>query len=161
MKKNTAFYGVLTALAIILSYVEVLIPIPIPIVGFKLGLSNIISVFLLYKKGFKPAFLILICRIVVINILFGSVSGFLFSISGGIVSLIFMFILKKPDKFSVVGVSAVGGVVHNIAQIMVAAVYLSSRAVFGYAPLLLIVGIVSGAVIGIVATLMLRIDIKN
>ncbi len=159
MKKNTALYGVLTALAIILSYVEMLIPILVPIVGFKLGFSNIISVFLLYKKGIKPAFFVLLLRIIIINILFGSVSSFIFSICGGLASLLVMALLKGFNKFSSVGVSSAGGVVHNVVQILVATVYLTSKAVLAYLPVLIIVGVISGILIGIVSNLMFRIKV--
>lgn len=159
MKKNTALYGVLTALAIILSYLEMLIPIPVPIVGIKLGLSNIISVFLLYKKGIKPAFFVLFSRIIIINILFGSLSSFIFAICGGVASLVVMVVLKGFNKFSSIGVSAVGGVVHNVVQILVATVYLCSTAVLGYLPVLVIVGVISGIIVGIVSNLMFRIKV--
>lgn len=159
MKSRSAFYGIMTALAIILSYIEFLIPLPVPVVGMKLGLANVVSVFLLYKKGLKPALAVLLCRISIVNILFGSVSGFFFALCGGLFSLILMWILKGTGKFSPIGISAVGGIFHNVGQIAFAAFYLGTTVVFNYLPALALAGVAAGVVTGLISRIMLRIKV--
>ena len=139
MKKNkTAFLGMMTCLALIFSYVESLIPIPIPIPGIKLGLANLLTVILLYAVGPWEAFAVNVVRVVLSGFLFGSLSAILYSLAGCAVSFLAMAALKKSGRFSAVGVSIAGGSAHNIGQILVAALVLDSVDLFFYAPVLLI-----------------------
>ena len=152
MKKNTvriAWFGVFTALALIFSYVETLIPFQIGIPGVKLGLANLIVVVALYKMGGKDAMLLSVTRIVL--------SGFiLYSLAGGLLSLAVMVILKKRGSFSVFGVSMAGGVFHNVGQLIVAMLVVETFSVAYYVPVLLIAGVITGFIIGVVANEMLK-----
>lgn len=151
MKGKAAYFGVFTALALIFSYVETLIPFQFGIPGVKLGLANLIIVIVLYKTDWKEALLLSIVRIVLAGFIFGSLFSILYSLAGGILSLAVMALLKKKDSFSVMGVSMAGGVAHNVGQLIVAMIVVETYQVGYYLPVLLIAGLITGAVIGIVA----------
>ncbi len=155
MAKKTATYGLLLALGMILSYVEILLPLDFIAYGVKLGLANLISVFLLYRKDFKTAILINLLRILLVALLFGNVMSLVYSLCGGLLSLLVMVLLKATKIFSPVGVSVAGGVAHNIGQLLVASIILGSNAVFYYTPVLLIAGVVCGFLIGLVSIFLL------
>ena len=148
--------GVLTALALIFSYIEFLVPLPIAIPGIKLGLANIVCLVCLYLLGEKYAFLINCTRIALAALLFGSVFSALYALAGGVVSFAVMALLKRAKAFSVCGVSMAGGVFHNLAQLTVAGFLVGSAQVFYYFPILLLSGMATGIGIGILATLILR-----
>ena len=157
MKKNTvriAWFGVFTALALIFSYVETLIPFQIGIPGVKLGLANLIVVVALYKMGGKDALLLSVTRIVLSG--FASLFSILYSLAGGLLSLAVMVILKKRGSFSVFGVSMAGGVFHNVGQLIVAMLVVETFSVAYYVPVLLIAGVITGFIIGVVANEMLK-----
>ena len=159
MKKKTAYMGVMLALALICSYVEVLIPFAIGIPGIKLGLANIVIVFALYSIGTKEAYILSIARVIISGFMFGNAFSIIYSLAGCILSFIVMYLLKKSDKFSSVSISLVGGVCHNIGQITVAAIVLSTYSVVYYIPVLLVAGCITGLVIGIAASqVLLRIS---
>ena len=151
MKTKVAHFGVFTALALIFSYVETLIPIPIGIPGIKLGLANLIIVISLYKFSIKETGLLMVTKVLLAGFMFGNLSMILYSLAGGISSLIVMLILRKSDKFSVFGVSMMGGVFHNLGQLIVAVVVLESISIFYYMPVLLVIGLVTGFVIGFIS----------
>lgn len=156
MKSKAAYFGVFTALALIFSYVESLIPIQLKIPGIKLGLANLVIVVILYKMGTKEAYLLSVIRVVLSGFLFGNLFGILYSLAGGLLSLSVMVILKKTKAFSLLGISAMGGVFHNIGQLLMAAIVLESLSIGYYLPILLISGLVTGIVIGVVAGEMLK-----
>lgn len=156
MKTKVAYYGVFTALALIFSYVESLIPIHMGMPGVKLGLANLIIVFALYKMSIKEAYILSVVRIVLAGFMFGNLFAILYSLAGGMLSLTVMCILKKTDKFSVFGVSMAGGVFHNIGQLLMAAFVLESVSIGYYFPVLLVSGLVTGFVIGVVSNEMLK-----
>ncbi len=143
-------YGIFAALAMILSYVELQIPAFFAVPGMKLGLTNIVVVVALYVLGEKSAFFINLIRILVVSLLFGTVMSLWFSLAGGVLSTLIMILLKRCDKFSPVGVSAAGGITHNIGQIMIAMILLQTKFIVWYLPALWLSGIVSGVVIGII-----------
>lgn len=153
---NVATAAILATLALIFSYVEVLIPFNFAIPGIKLGIANLVIVVALYKLDFKYAFLINIIRIFIAGLLFSGVFGILYSLSGGILSLFVMYGLKKTGLFSVIGVSFAGGVAHNLGQLITAGLIVQNMAVFLYFPVLLFSGLVTGTLIGIVAQLILN-----
>lgn len=155
MKSKVAYFGVFTALALIFSYVETLIPINFGIPGVKLGLANLIIVVALYKMRLSEAFLISVTRVLLSGFIFGNYFSIAYSLAGGILSLAVMALLKKSGGFSVKGVSIAGGVFHNVGQLVVAALVVETFSVTYYFPVLLIAGLVTGLVIGIVAELML------
>ena len=139
----------LIAVAMILSYIESLIPVFIPIPGVKLGLSNIASVFTLYTLGAPCAICVLLIRVTLSSLLFGSITSFLYSMSGAILSLVAMCLLHRLTSLSPIGVSTVGGVLHNIGQVAMAALIMDSGAILLYLPVLFVSGTVAGVVIGI------------
>ena len=147
--KRTAFCGLMLALALIASYVELLIPVPIPIPGIKLGVANGIVLVLLYSIDGRTAWLVSICRVVLTGFLFGNMSSILYSLSGAVLSLFVMQFCKKKDCFTMTGVSAAGGVSHNIGQLLMAFCVLESEAVWYYLPVLMVSGCFTGSLIGI------------
>lgn len=149
--KKIALCGVLTALAMIFSYIESVIPVPIPVPGIKLGVANIAVITILYVLGVKEAIVINLLRIALTALLFGNVNSFLFSISGAVLSLTIMIIMKKLDFFSCIGVSVCGGVMHNIGQIIAAVFIMGSEAIVFYLPVLIVSGVFTGIVIGVVS----------
>lgn len=149
-------YGIMAALALILSYVELQIPAFFAIPGMKLGLTNIVVVVALYTLGEKSAFFINLVRIIVVSILFGNVMALWFSLAGGILSTLIMIILKKTNWFSPIGVSAAGGITHNIGQIIVAIILLKTSFIIWYLPILWASGVVSGVIIGIIGGIVCR-----
>ena len=151
MKSKAAYFGVFTALALIFSYVETLIPIQFGVPGIKLGLANLIIVIVLYKTDWREALLLSVVRIILAGFIFGSLFSIIYSLAGGILSLAVMALLKRTDRFSVAGISIAGGVCHNIGQLVVAMVVVETYQVGYYLPVLLIAGLITGAVIGAIA----------
>lgn len=151
MSKKIAKMGIFVALAMIFTYVELLIPINIGVPGIKLGLANLVVVTGLYL--FKPneVLLISIVRILLMGILFGNAASLIYSLSGGILSFIIMLVLKKTNLFSIIAISISGGVFHNIGQIGVAVVVLHNVAILSYLPVLMITGIITGTLIGFIS----------
>lgn len=156
MKSRVAYFGVFTALALIFSYVETLIPISFGIPGVKLGLANLIIVIALYKMRLSEAYLLSVVRVVLSGFIFGNYFSIIYSLAGGLLSLTAMACLKKNDGFSVMGVSVVGGVCHNIGQLIVAMLVVETFSVAYYVPVLLGAGVATGLVIGLVANGMIR-----
>ena len=156
-------YGaILTALAMIFSYVEAILPFTIGIPGVKLGIANIVIVIALYKFGVKMALSINVIRIIVSGLLFSGAFGIFYSLAGGILSFIAMLIIKRFKCFSIVGVSMTGGVFHNLGQLLTAAFLVSNLKMFVYFPVLLFSGLATGIINGIVAGLVLeKLDKAN
>lgn len=155
--KRIANIAMLVALAIIFSYVEVLIPINIGIPGVKLGLANLVIVIALYSLNIGDVWLISLVRIVLVGFMFGSLMSIGYSLAGAVMSLIVMIIIKKTNFFDIVGVSIIGAVCHNLAQIAVAAFVVKNNGIYYYVPMLLIAGVVTGSIIGIVSGKILNI----
>ena len=155
MKSRVAYFGVFTALALIFSYVETLIPVNLGIPGVKLGLANLIIVVALYKMRLSEAYLLSVVRILLAGFIFGNYFSIIYSLAGGLLSLTVMALLKKWGGFSLQGISIAGGVFHNIGQLIVAAVVVETFSVTYYFPVLLVAGL-TGLVIGIVAEMMLK-----
>lgn len=155
-KNKAAVFGVFTALALIFSYVEFLIPVNFGIPGAKLGLANLVIVIVLYKTDWKEALLLSVVRIILAGFLFGNLFGILYSLAGGILSLAVMALLKRTGAFSVIGVSMAGGVSHNVGQLIMAMLVVETYAVGYYLPVLLIAGLITGTVIGIAGREMLK-----
>lgn len=155
-KNKAAVFGVFTALALIFSYVELLIPVNFGIPGAKLGLANLVIVIVLYKTDWKEALLLSVVRIILAGFLFGNLFGILYSLAGGILSLAVMALLKRTGAFSVIGVSMAGGVSHNVGQLIMAMLVVETYAVGYYLPVLLIAGLITGTMIGIAGREMLK-----
>jgi heptaprenyl diphosphate synthase len=154
--KKVAFLGLAIALAMVLSFVESQIPALVAIPGIKVGLPNLVMVFLLYKVGWKETVIVSIIRIFLVSVLFGNVQTMTFSIAGAIVSLVSMILLKKLNWFSCIAVSIVGGICHNLGQIIAACFWTQTAEVALYLPVLLVSGTVAGAVIGLISGLLVK-----
>ena len=153
--RRLALMGLLTSLGLIAGYIEFLIPIPLGIPGVKPGLANIVIVWALYTLTPVEAFCVNMMRIFLSGFLFGNLSMILYSLSGAVVSFLTMLLAKKSGAFSIYGVSMVGGVFHNVGQLIVAIFVTDTKALIYYFPFLLIAGVVTGTLIGIVGKLMI------
>lgn len=148
--KRITLFGMLVAVAFIFSYIEHLIPLPLP-TGVKLGAANIVILCALYFLGWKEALAVSMVRIVLSGFAFG-ISTVPYSLAGGLLSMLAMVLLKRAKGFGITGVSVAGSVCHNIGQTVVAMLLLGSKTVF-YFPLLLFSGIIAGILIGLVSGL--------
>ena len=141
VKNRVAYFGVFTALALIFSYIETLVPISFGIPGVKLGLANLIIVIALYKIPLREVYVLSIVRVLLSGVLFGNYFSIAYSLAGG---------------FSVIGISIAGGVCHNIGQLVVAMIVVETFAMSYYMPVLLVAGLITGFLIGVVADQVLR-----
>lgn len=146
-----ASFGVFVALALICSYIETLIPFQIGIPGVKLGLANIVIVIALYRMPVREAFLLSAVRVILAGFLFGNLMSILYSLTGGFLSLAVMWGVRHVKAVSIVGVSIAGGVFHNIGQLLAAALVVETYGVFSYVPVLLVSGLMTGLVIGLLS----------
>ena len=151
-----ALYGMMTALAFLLSYVETLIPINLGVPGVKLGLANLASIVSLYLLGAGAAAAIALVRIVLVGFTFGNLSMMLYSLAGAAVSLLLMVVFRRLDWFGVTGVSILGGAGHNIGQLIVAALVVENASLFYYLPVLLAAGTAAGALIGLLGGILVN-----
>ncbi len=149
MRNKTARYALLTALAMVLSWLESLLVFPGLLPGMKVGLTNIVVLFALYRMGLRDAVRISLARALLASMTFGNAYSFAYSLAGAALSLAVMAGLKKWDKFSLLGVSAAGGVCHNLGQLAVAVAVLETARLGWYLPALLASGTAAGVVIGI------------
>lgn len=149
--KRTVTLGFLLALSMILAYIESGLPFAIGIPGVKLGLPNLAVVFLLYTYGGKEALSVNILRIFLTGFLFGNMYSIIYAIAGALSSFFVMAVLKKTGMFSIIGVSIGGGIFHNIGQIPVAIFVVETYAPIFYLPFLLIAGVVTGFLIGVIS----------
>ena len=153
--KRLVLLAMLTAVAMILSYVESLLP-PVGIPGVKMGLANIAVIFALFRFGWKEAAALSLVRVVLVSLLFGSVGAMLYSLAGAVLSLAVMALLRRIDRFSTVGISVAGGVAHNAGQILMAMLILQTKQLLGYLPVLAVSGIAGGVLTGLAAALLIR-----
>ena len=159
--KRIAKMSMLVALAIIFSYIEFLIPINLGVPGIKLGLANLVIVIALYTMNTMDVWLISILRILILGFMFGSGMSIIYSVAGAVLSLLVMCIMKKIKGFSIVGVSIAGGVCHNIGQVLVAMGVVETTGILYYMPALLVAGVITGAIIGIISKRVVRVVSKN
>ena len=151
-----AMFGLMVALAFVLSFAESLIPPVIPVPGVKLGLANLVGLCALYLMGPLDAAAVTLVRIILAGLTFGNGFSMLYALAGGVLSLIVMILLKHTGRFGVLGVSAAGGAAHNIGQILVAFAVLRSSGLWYYLPVLLVSGVVCGCVIGLIGGTVIR-----
>lgn len=143
--------SLLFALAMIFSFVESRLPTFIPIPGVKLGLCNVVIIFTLLKLGAPAAIAVSLLRVLLSSMLFGNAAAFFYSLAGAILSLAVMILLLRLRFFSAVGISVLGGVMHNIGQLLMAWILLGTAGVMYYLPMLLIAGVIAGALIGLLS----------
>ena len=154
--KKVAMLGLTIAFAMIMSYIEALVPLSFAVPGIKMGLANIVIIFVLYKIGTKEAILVSLIRVILVSLLFSNVMAMAYSIAGAVLSLSVMWLLKNTDKFSFIGVSIAGGIMHNVGQIIMAVILLGTEQIALYLPVLIITGTATGVVIGIVSGLVIN-----
>lgn len=154
--KRIARYALLVALAMVLSWLESLIPLSVAIPGVKLGLTNLVVLFALYRMRTADAITISLIRVVLVSITFGNAYAFAYSFAGAVLSFLIMWTMKKSEKFSSVGVSVAGGVGHNLGQIIVAALVLENSGIFLYLPALMLSGTAAGVCIGVVGGIIVQ-----
>lgn len=154
--KKIAYRGMLTALAMVLSYLESFIPVFAAVPGIKIGLANIVTVFAIVRLGIIDAAVIGLIRIALSALLFGNPVMIIYSLSGLALSIAVMALVSRLPFFGTMGMSILGGVAHNLGQILVAAFIVGNTSILYYLGILLVVGAVSGAVVGIMAGVMLR-----
>lgn len=148
--KSVAFLGLCIALALILAYVEILLPpISTAAPGIKMGLPNLIIMFLFYRKGLRAAAAVSLLRIVLVSMLFGNIAAFLYSLAGAVLSLTVMYVLHRLQRLSVVGVSISGAVAHNLGQILMAMLLFQTVQLGYYFVVLVVSGIAAGVLIGL------------
>ena len=154
--KKVVRYGMLVALAMVLSYAEAQIPAFFAVPGMKLGLTNLVVLLALYLLGDSSAMVINVLRIILVSVLFGSGVSFAYSLAGGLLSGCVMILLKRTGKFSMTTISIAGGIAHNVGQVLVAMALLQTRALAWYLLILWFSGLASGAVIGIVGAVLCK-----
>jgi len=155
MKKNwsastIAKLGLLTAVAIVLGYFEHLLPVS-GIPGVKLGLANTVLLYALYLLDVPSAILLMFLKVGVSGLLFGGPAAMIYSLAGGVLSLVAMIFARKMPGISVIGVSVLGAVAHNIGQMLIALFIVETRAILAYLPILLIAAAVTGTLTGLIA----------
>ena len=153
--REIARFGLLTAAALVLGYIERFIPLAPGIPGIKLGLSNTVLLYAIYLMNWKSAICLMLLKVTLSGLLFSGISAMLYAFAGGALSLLVMVLLHRAKGFSIVGVSVAGAVVHNIGQIAVACLVVRTQALLGYLPVLLIAGVVTGVLTGMVARLVI------
>lgn len=154
--RTIAITAMMTVLALMFSYIEAVIPFNFGIPGIKLGIANLVVLTVLYVLGFRYAMTVNIARILISGLLFTGFFGAVYSLAGGVLSLLVMFLLKKTGHFSTVGISMAGGVAHNLGQLITAALIVSNIKMFVYFPVLLFSGMICGILIGILTHLILK-----
>lgn len=154
--RKIAFLGLSITLAMILSFVESQIPVFTTIPGMKVGLPNLVMVFLLYRVGWKETVIVSLIRAFLVALLFGNLQSLIFSISGAVLSLTGMILLKKTGLFSSIAVSVTGGVLHNVGQIIAACLWTGTVQIVYYLPALLVSGVCAGIAIGLIAGFLLK-----
>ncbi|MBR0447592.1 MAG: Gx transporter family protein [Clostridia bacterium] len=155
--KQIAFLGLCTALALTLAYIEAILPPVVNAVpGIKMGLPNIIIVFVLYRCNWQKAATVSLVRVLLMLLIFGNVTAFFYSVTGAVLSLTAMALLKRWDGLSVVGVSVTGAVLHNVGQILMAMLLLGTAELGYYLIVLAVTGTVAGVFIGLCGNLAIK-----
>ncbi len=148
MNKRLARLAMLLALAVIMGYLEALVPVAPTIPGIKLGLANFVIILVMYLFSIREAALISVLRIILVGFLLSNMSMILYSLAGALLSLSVMALLKRNLHFSLYGVSMAGGVMHNAGQLLVAGALMGFQAILWYVPFLLAAGLLAGLLIG-------------
>ena len=161
--KKTVTLGMLTAIAMVFGYVESIIPLPIGIPGIKLGLANIIILFVIYRYGIREALLVSVARIVLSGLMFTGMWSILYGISGTACAIMVMSLAKFRLKLSVITVSVLGAMAHISGQMVVAGLNVGFGPVAGYSLYLLLASVIFGAIIGTISDILIRrvIDTEN
>lgn len=155
MAKRVTLYSAFLVLALSLSFLESLIPPLILIPGIKLGLANLAVIYLIYKNDYFGAILVNLARIILSCLLFSGFNTFIYSIFGAALSLIIMCLFKRIKAFSIITVSCMGAVFHNIGQILASLIFMPIT-VFYYLPVLVLTGLITGFIMGNISKILLK-----
>ncbi|MDR0269194.1 Gx transporter family protein [Paenibacillus sp.] len=149
--KRTVMIAIFAAVAVVLSIAESMIPVNIQIPGAKLGLANIMILTCLYFLRARDALTLVVLKTLLTAFIFGTFSSLMFSLFGSLFSFAIMALLMKLGRrrLSLVGISIVGGIAHNIGQLTAASIVFATLNIFYYLPALLISGIATGILVGI------------
>ena len=154
--KRVATDGVLLALALILSYIDSMIPMPVPIAGVKPGLANLAVIYALYRLGAADAGIISIARVILSGLMFAGFSGIMYSLAGAVLSLALMYIMHRYTDLHIIPISVCGSLAHIAGQLIVASLLTSPGVISYYAPILLLSAFIAGMLIGMLATALIR-----
>lgn len=154
--QRIALSGLLVALMLVLGFVESLIPVAAGIPGIKLGLSNGVLIFAVYILGIPTAFVLMALKVVLSGLMFGGVSAMMYAMAGGVLSMIAMALLSRVKGIHPIVVSMVGGVMHNVGQVGLAMIMLNTPKLLYYMAVLMIVGLICGAVTGVCADTVMK-----
>ncbi len=156
--RKLVLISVLVAQGMVLGYIEKMLPIPFIVPGAKLGLANIITLTAIYFLSFKESSAVVLLRVLLTAATFGSLSSFLYSLSGGVLSLIAMATVLKvfKDELSLISVSIIGSIAHNMGQLLVAAIIIHNVLIFTYLPFLLIIAVPTGIFVGLVSKALIQ-----
>lgn len=151
MSRRISYYGIFAALAVLMGYVEAMVPVPVPIPGIKLGLSNVIVLLALYIMDARAAFFISVIRVLISGLLFRGFIGVWYSLSGAFLSFLVMYIGYRTKKLSIIGISVLGGIFHNLGQVIVAVIMLGRAVIIYLLPVLMLSGVATGFMIGVIS----------
>lgn len=154
--KKLTTLSLLISVAMVLSYIESLIPAFVAVPGVKVGLSNIATVFALYILGAPGAVAVSVIRVFLSSLLFGNFAMMIYSLAGAALALTFMILIKATGLFSEVGVSVIGGIMHNAGQIIAAAFMMENSGIVSYLVPLAISGTIAGVAVGLISALLIK-----
>ena len=154
--KRIATDGLVLSLALVLSYIDSLVPMPIPVAGIKLGLANMAVLFALYKRGPADAAIVSITRVILSGLMFAGMSGIMYSLSGALFSLLIMLLAKRFTDYHIVTVSVCGSLAHIMGQLLVAGLMVGMGVVTYYGPILLVAAFFTGAITGTITRLVIN-----
>lgn len=151
--RKSIIIALLIAQALVLSILETMFPLNFVIPGIKIGLANIITILSLNFLGLRDTLIIVILRCLLVAIFAGNIIFFAFSITGGILSALIMFLLLRisSDFFSLIGISIIGAITHNFGQILIGAIIFMEPGLFYYLPVLILSGLIAGSIIGYIS----------
>lgn len=152
MKMKTAHMGLLLSFALILSYIETLIPFSFGIPGIKLGLANAAVLMCICLLGYKEGLMLAVLKVLLTGLLFGNLFMMLYSFSGAVCSYLVMAIMVRSGRFHIPVISGIGGVFHNMGQLLVAYFVVETYGIWYYMPILIVAGLITGVLTGIVAS---------
>lgn len=157
--KRTVFLALMVAYSLVLYIIESMLPTLYFIApGAKLGLTNIVTLSMMYILGAKEAFIVMVVRIIMSSIFGGSMSAFMYSFGGGVLSLLAMHLVKKANfkSVSIIGISVIGALFFNIGQLLVSAAVIKNISIFVYLPILTYISLGTGILVGYASKFMIE-----
>lgn len=154
--KRITEFGLLLAVSLVLAYLESLLPVMIAVPGVKLGLANVVTMLILYRRDGKSAFLFMTIRVILAGFLFSGMAGIIYSFVGGLFCILAMSLVKRFSFFSTLGVSMTGAIFHNMGQIIIALFVMENIHILYYFPVLCFTGVIAGLAIGYISELLIK-----